>query len=92
MLPFIHQPSLQSPTSKAAATRNTKSATGTALSKVHLDLCVLLPKVPGVSHPKFGVFFFLVDVLLRVDLDELIHLQRKSPSVWPLPFLLTFHT
>lgn len=41
-----------------------------------------------VSHPKFCVFFFLVeDILLRVNMDELIHLQRKSSSVLPLPFV-----
>ena len=41
LLPFIHQPSLQSPAFKAAATGNTKSAIGTALSKVHPRLLFL---------------------------------------------------
>lgn len=63
------------------------------MSKVHLDLCILLPEGLNASHPKFHVFFFLVeDILLRMDMDELIHLQRKSSSGLPPPFLLTFCT
>lgn len=59
--------------------------------KVHLDLCVLLPKGLDVSYPKFHVLFFLVGhVLLRVNMDELIHLQRKSSSVLPLKIPFNF--
>lgn len=62
---------------EGAATRNTESAIGTALSEVHIGPRVLLPKGPSVSHPTFHVFFFLVqDVLLSTHLDKLIHLQR----------------
>lgn len=44
------------------------------------------------SHPKFPVFFLVENVLLRVDVDELTHLQRKSSSVLPFPFVVTFCT